>query len=256
MDNRQLTRDIKEALNKKYEFPEWIFLTEVPNATGALSQRQIDGFAYNLYPSKKYQKIAFEIKTLKSDLQHELKNGSKSNAIAKYCDLFYLVVPKGLITEDIEIPVSWGIMEYANGKLRQTKKPSQIESCALSEGFVAGMLQSLERKHKQFLEKEKNCLQKEVGQDYDNRVREAVDNKMREFEWENHNQIEYNKFMNTIKSIDRFSNMQSEVLMKYLLSGMIYKNISNEVMVTANSINQLVDKLKRAEELIKKENVK
>jgi hypothetical protein len=36
LDNRQLTRDIKEALNKKYEFPEWIFLTEVPNATGAL----------------------------------------------------------------------------------------------------------------------------------------------------------------------------------------------------------------------------
>jgi hypothetical protein len=50
--------------------------------------------------------------------------------------------------------------------------------------------------------------------------------------------------------------MQSEVLMKYLISGMIYKNISNEVMITANSINQLVDKLKKAEELIKKENVK
>lgn len=256
MDNRQLTNDIKKALNEKYQFPEWIFLTEVPNATGNLSSRRIDGFAFNLYPSKKYQKIAFEIKTLKSDLQHELKDGSKSDAIAKFCDSFYLVVPKGLITKDIEIPLAWGVMEYANGKVRQVKRPSQLEPCAFSDGFVAGILQSIERKHYNEFQTEKELMKKDVEVDFERRVENAVEVKIKDLEWDNHNKIEYNKFMKVIQSIDRFSHLQMETLMQYLVAGIAYKNIANEIKYTTSSINQMTEKLNETEAIIKKEKFK
>ena len=67
ISNREITKQIKQALNDKYSFPEWIFLTEVPNATGSMHRRSMDGFAYNLYPSKNYQKI---IKKSLSKLKH------------------------------------------------------------------------------------------------------------------------------------------------------------------------------------------
>lgn len=43
--------------------------------------------------------ICFELKASKSDLQKELKDGTKSNAIGQFTDYFFLVCPDGIIDD-------------------------------------------------------------------------------------------------------------------------------------------------------------
>ena len=136
------------ALRERYSFPEWIFLTEVPDGTGAMGSRRADGFAFNLFPSKGFTKICFEIKASVSDLKRELEDGTKSNAVGQYANLFFLVCPENLWkSESILLPETWGILEFneSTGKLRQKKKPVPYTPRPLDDVFAASLLQSMHR---------------------------------------------------------------------------------------------------------------
>lgn len=61
--------------------------------------------------------IGYEIKVSKSDF----RNDQKYPHYMSTCNLFYFVVPKGLI-ESNEVPEGVGILEFSNGNLRQVKK--------------------------------------------------------------------------------------------------------------------------------------
>ncbi len=119
MSDKVAAQDIRDALELRYQPPEWYLGFEVGDSTGTDNTRHADAVAINAYPSKGFQTIGFEIKVSKSDLKSELENGAKSDAIAKYCDNWFLVTPKGL-TKDFTLPPTWGVMEYHDGKLRQT----------------------------------------------------------------------------------------------------------------------------------------
>ena len=144
----QLTQEMLFALKERYSFPEWIFLSEVPDGTGAMRTRRADGFAFNLFPSKGFTKICFEIKASLSDLKKELEDGTKSNAVGQFANLFFLVCPENLWNnESILLPETWGILEYNHdtGKLRQKKKPTLYTPRPVDDGFAAALLQSLHR---------------------------------------------------------------------------------------------------------------
>ena len=79
----------------------------------------------------------------KSDLKRELEIGAKSEALAQYCNYWYLVVPKGL-TDGINIPEPWGIIEYIDGKLRQKKKATFFKNI-IDIGFCCAFIRSTRR---------------------------------------------------------------------------------------------------------------
>ena len=143
----ETTKAMLDALRERYPRPEWAFMTEVPNGTGAKASRRADAVAYNLFPSKGNIMICFEIKASKSDLQKELHDGTKSNAIGQFADYFFLVCSDGIIDDSILLPKSWGVLTYKNGKLRQTKKPVSLEPAQMDNCFVAALLQSLVREN-------------------------------------------------------------------------------------------------------------
>lgn len=113
--------DIREALQSTYKEPEWFLGFEVSNSTGANIRRYADAVAMNTFPSRGYEVRGFEIKVSKSDLKRELENGLKADEIARFCNYWFLVVPKGL-ADEMQIPEPWGIIEYSEGHLRQKKK--------------------------------------------------------------------------------------------------------------------------------------
>lgn len=136
--------DIRKALEATYAVPEWYLGFEVGNSTGASCRRHADAVAVNAYPSKGFEIRGFEIKVSKQDLKAELENGIKSDEIARFCDYWFLVVPKGL-TDGFTLPPTWGVIEYHDGALRQKVKAEKLERAAPTTGFMCAMLRGRER---------------------------------------------------------------------------------------------------------------
>jgi hypothetical protein len=136
--------DIRKALSETYQPPEWYLGFEVGNSTGGSCRRRADAVAINAYPSKGFEVRGFEIKVSKQDLKSELENGIKSDEIARFCDYWFLVVPKGL-TDGFTLPPTWGVIEYIDGKLRHKTSASKIEKISPTLGFLCAMLRGRER---------------------------------------------------------------------------------------------------------------
>lgn len=63
-----------------------MFLTEVANSTGGEARRFADAVTIGLWPSKGYSVEGYEIKVSKSDLEHELQDITKWEAVGQFCD--------------------------------------------------------------------------------------------------------------------------------------------------------------------------
>lgn len=136
--------DIRRALTGAYAAPEWYIGFEVGNSTGSNCRRHADAVAINSYPSKGFEIRGFEIKVSKSDLKAELENGIKSDEIARFCDYWFLVVPKGL-ADGFTLPPTWGVIEYCDGGLRQKVKAERLPRIEPTIGFLCAMLRGRER---------------------------------------------------------------------------------------------------------------
>lgn len=138
------SQDIRSALEAQYTTPEWYLGFEVGNSTGSDCRRHADAVAVNAYPSKGFEIRGFEIKISKSDLKSELENGLKSDEVARYCDYWFLVVPKGL-ADEFTLPITGGVIEYQDGKLRQKTKATRLDKQSPSTGFLCAMLRGRDR---------------------------------------------------------------------------------------------------------------
>ncbi len=136
--------DIRQALVSAYEPTEWYIGFEVGNSTGSNCRRHADAVAINAFPSKGFEVRGFEIKVSKSDLKAELDNGLKSDEIARFCDYWFLIVPKGL-TDGFTLPPTWGVIEYSEGALRQKVKAERLPRTEPTIGFLCAMLRGRER---------------------------------------------------------------------------------------------------------------
>lgn len=166
--------EILSALTDQYQAPEWIIGYEVGNSTGSEVKRHADAVAINTYPSKGFEIRGFEIKVSKQDLKKELSDGEKADEIARFCNYWFLVTPKGL-TADFLIPETWGIIEYNNGKLRQVKKPTYFDA-QLKPGFMAAMLRGRDRYYNnnknQFYQELKKEIELDVTRQYRSELRQ------------------------------------------------------------------------------------
>jgi len=135
---------IRQVLEDAYRPPEWYLCFEVGNSTGASCERHADAVAINAYASKGFETRGFEIKVSKKDLAKELQNGAKSDVIAKFCDYWFLVTPKGL-SDDFSFPPTWGVLEYRDGKLRQKTKAKKLAKVEPTAGFLCAILRGRER---------------------------------------------------------------------------------------------------------------
>lgn len=140
MNEKVTAEDIRESLRKKFTRPEWALFFEVGNGTAGNLKRWADALAMNMYPSRGLAIVGFEIKVSRNDLKKELEQPKKAEAVGCFCNQWYLVVPKGLINDTDIIPAAWGILEYNNGSLRQTKKPSELSCQPVTKEFMAAIL--------------------------------------------------------------------------------------------------------------------
>jgi hypothetical protein len=109
---------ILEALRRRHppeRYPyKWAFFSELRCGTGytgrADVEQRLDAFAVNLWPSERYERIAYEVKVSRSDFQAEVKHPLKRRRALLLSNLFYFATPKGLLKPK-EIPPEAGLIE-------------------------------------------------------------------------------------------------------------------------------------------------
>jgi len=142
----------------------WIFATEVQTSTGYAYQhhdgpggiRRIDAFALALWPSKNYQRIAYEIKVSRSDWLNEIENPMKRVQAWQLSNEFWFAIPEGIIH-----PGDWrrdmvgcGLMfVHENGRTEISTRARKREYVApMPMGFIASLMRCARNQSTQTME--------------------------------------------------------------------------------------------------------
>jgi len=135
--------DIKAALRRSYCQPEWAIFFEVSDRTGAANRRWANAVAMNMWPSRGLELRGFEIKVTRSDFFNEMRDPAKAEAVAQYCDTFYLATPKGL-TKGLDIPHAWGLIEVSEAGRPVIRKQAVVNQSPadLTKTFMAGLIRA------------------------------------------------------------------------------------------------------------------
>lgn len=131
--------DIREALARKFAPPEWFIAYEVANDTGTAAARFADAVAMSIWPSRGHRINGFEIKVSRSDFVVEMKAPEKADAVMKFCDFWWLVVPKNMVAPE-EVPPTWGLMDLTDAGLRVKKMAPTLSPMPATRGFMSALL--------------------------------------------------------------------------------------------------------------------
>jgi len=116
--------DIKSMIRDRHPLPEWACFDELRNGTGLSFDRAIDVAAFNVWPSKGKQRVAYEVKVSRSDFLHELAVPQKREWVEKcFQETFFACTPG--VCKPEEIPEGWGLLVVtkAGDKLRKVVVP-------------------------------------------------------------------------------------------------------------------------------------
>jgi len=135
------TAELMARLGAYHEGGEWVLQFEVANSTGLNVRRHADAVAMSIWPSRGYKIHGFEIKSSRSDWLRELKNPEKADAVAQFCDSWFLVAPTDIVHE-VEVPETWGWLVPAGKSLRIKKHPMTVKATEVGRSFIAAMLRN------------------------------------------------------------------------------------------------------------------
>ncbi len=133
--------DVITALRTHYPSNAYAFFEQVGNSTGGPSTNWADAVVVGLWPSRGLDIVGIEVKVRRTDWQAELKNPKKAEAIARFCDYWYLAVGDPDIVREGELPTNWGMFVLRkDGKIHCVKAAVKNESPELTRGFIAAVL--------------------------------------------------------------------------------------------------------------------
>lgn len=134
-------------IQKRHSGNGWHVFTELANATGGRAERRADAVAVGLWPSNGYEIHGYEIKNSRADLQRDLSDMTKSHAVGKYCDYWWLVVDAAVNLDGLVIPKQWGILVPRNAVLRVVRKATKRKTTPVDRGFNACMIRHATEKY-------------------------------------------------------------------------------------------------------------
>lgn len=138
--------EVFAALKKKYKGLEWALLRHVPDQTGYGKKRTADAIAMNLWPSRGLAIHGFEIKVDRRDWLSELHNPEKAEAIARYCDYWWVIISDEGVALVEEIPETWGLQVVTGSGTRVLKEAAKNDRApaSVSREFLAALLRRAE----------------------------------------------------------------------------------------------------------------
>jgi hypothetical protein len=136
------TDELRQRLEAKYAPPEWVLLHEVRNSTGFEGDRSADCLALSTWPGRGISLYGFEIKVSRGDVKKELASPEKAEAIAKFCDRWYLVLGHKSLIEESEVPKNWGLVVPHGSGLKIAQEAKARERGPWHARFVASLVRN------------------------------------------------------------------------------------------------------------------
>jgi len=158
-------------IRKRHEGPGWIVMSELANGTGSNVSRHADAVALGIWPSRGYELHGYEIKCSRGDVQKEINDPRKADAVGKYCDFWWLVVSDIKIIDGITLPSTWGVLTPKNRVLRAVTKAPKLKPKPVDRAFVAAMIRNVtnswvpSHEHNALKEKQRDELKAELERD-------------------------------------------------------------------------------------------
>ena len=105
--------------------------------------RTADFLAQDLWEGKGLDLHGHEVKVSRSDWLHELADPTKAEAIKRYCDRWWLVVPTKAIVRD-DLPDDWGLLVIGKGgALRVAKSAPPLDPEPWPPTFRASLMRAV-----------------------------------------------------------------------------------------------------------------
>jgi hypothetical protein len=133
------TKDLKTSMAKRWGAPESVIVWEVPDATGSAKSRTVDALIMGLWQSRGMLLDGVEIKTQRSDWKRELKAPAKADAIARYCDRWWIHAAPGVVAPG-ELPAGWGLRVFDGVDWSTETEAALREPEPVSRMFLASLL--------------------------------------------------------------------------------------------------------------------
>jgi len=132
--------DIRAGMAKRWVAPEYAVLWEVGEGTGAKSGRYADAVIMSLWPSRGLELHGVEIKVSRSDWRREAADPKKAEAVARYCDRWWVHTSPGVVADVSEVPPAWGLREYDGKAWRTIREAEKTAAEAVTRPFLAALM--------------------------------------------------------------------------------------------------------------------
>jgi hypothetical protein len=111
-----------QRIKERFCMPEFATLANVGTPSGTFA----DAIAVNLWRSRGYEIVGFEVKSFRSDWLRELKDPKKAEGCAIYCNTFWIVANENVVKLE-ELPLGWGLLEPFGKTLRSMQKAKPLD---------------------------------------------------------------------------------------------------------------------------------
>jgi hypothetical protein len=177
--------ELYELLEQRFCLPEWGLFPQA-TAAGMGGSHYADAMALNLFPSRGMELHGFEIKVSRNDWRRELKDPAKADALAKFCDRWWVVVSSKDLVKPGELPPTWGLLYPRSGTLYTgVQAPKNPDVKPLDRGWFAGLIRRAQA-HKDLHAREAIQLatrkaERAAQERVDEQVREEVDRQLAQY---------------------------------------------------------------------------
>ncbi|MEJ2886126.1 hypothetical protein [Actinomycetospora aeridis] len=125
--------------------PRYVFATHVRSAAGFDAMRTADAVVMDTWRSGRWELHGHEVKVSRSDWLRELKDLGKAEAVGRFCDRWWVVVPDASIVKTDELPVDWGLLVVAPTRARTVRQAPKREAEPVSRSFMAALMRAAVR---------------------------------------------------------------------------------------------------------------
>lgn len=138
----EMNKAMRRALRRRYPMPEWSLFEELRSGTGHHHRTTADGLAMGCYPSRGMEIHGIEIKVERRDWLREKDNPDKAEAIASYCDRWWLAIYDDRIARLDEVPAAWGVYVLNGESFKMLREARKLKPKTLDRPFVASLLRN------------------------------------------------------------------------------------------------------------------